>query len=202
MILPKMFVNRNESNNKSSVSKLEYMKGYNKRNRDKQLEYNEQYRTLNKDKLIKKEREYYRKNREIIRIKAKERNRKNRWKRNIYLKKRMERDISFKITHHLRTRLNRVLKRNPKMNTTMNLVGCSKEYLVNYLESQFDDEMSWGNYGKWHIDHIIPCFQFDLSKGEEQKKCFNFNNLRPLWAEYNYSRPKKVLNTSSGGGSQ
>ena len=53
-------------------------------------------------------------------------------------------------------------------------VLCSIEQFKNYLESQFDDEMSWESYSKygWHQDHIIPCSFFDLSKEEEQKKCF------------------------------
>lgn len=34
--------------------------------------------------------------------------------------------------------------------------------------------MNWNNYGVhgWHIDHIIPCYNFNLENPEEQKKCF------------------------------
>ena len=31
---------------------------------------------------------------------------------------------------------------------------------------------------------------FDLSKPSEQKKCFNYTNLQPLWAEENLKKPK------------
>ena len=31
------------------------------------------------------------------------------------------------------------------------------------------------------IDHIKPCIKFDLRNPEEQRKCFHFTNLQPLW---------------------
>ena len=49
--------------------------------------------------------------------------------------------------------------------------------------------MSWDNHGKgkgkWHIDHIRPCASFDLTDLEQQKECFNYSNLQPLWSEDN-----------------
>ncbi len=49
--------------------------------------------------------------------------------------------------------------------------------------------MSWENYGKgkgkWNIDHEIPCRSFDLTKEEEQYKCFHWSNLQPLWEQDN-----------------
>ena len=91
---------------------------------------------------------------------------------------------------NLRIRINLALKGNPKLSTTMKLVGCSIERLKQHLEKQFKMGMSWNNYGKWHIDHIRPCASFDLSKPSEQKKCFNYTNLQPLWAEENLKKPK------------
>jgi hypothetical protein len=50
--------------------------------------------------------------------------------------------------------------------------------------------MSWDNYGikGWHIDHIIPCAAFDLTDPEQQKICFHYTNLRPLYWADNISR--------------
>jgi hypothetical protein len=76
----------------------------------------------------------------------------------------------------------------------MELLGCTIDFFKNHLESKFVEGMSWQNYGKgWHIDHIIPCVSFDLSKPEEQRKCFHFSNLQPLWAVDNIRKGTKIV---------
>ena len=67
------------------------------------------------------------------------------------------------------------------------LVGYTCEDLMTHLESQFKGGMSWGNKGKWHIDHIIPRSRFNVNSPEdaEFKECWALSNLQPLWAEDN-----------------
>lgn len=81
---------------------------------------------------------------------------------------------------------------------TMELIGCSIEHLRDHLESQFTEGMTWENMGQdgWHIDHIKPCFSFDLSKESEQLKCFNWKNLQPLWAKDNWKKGTKILEST------
>ncbi len=79
-----------------------------------------------------------------------------------------------------------------KSERTSSLTGCSVPQLRNWLENRFKSGMSWGNYGQWHIDHIIPCAVFDLSKPEERKKCFHFSNLQPLWDWENHAKNRYV----------
>jgi len=44
---------------------------------------------------------------------------------------------------------------------TMELLGCSLDFLRAYLERQFKRGMTWENHGNaWHIDHIIPLARF------------------------------------------
>ena len=54
--------------------------------------------------------------------------------------------------------------------------------------------MNWKNQGRygWHIDHIKPCSKFDLSDPDQQKKCFNYKNLQPLWKMENVLKDDKV----------
>ena len=101
-------------------------------------------------------------------------------------------NMHFRIKQILYRRINHAIKDNYKSKRTMELIGCSTNYLLNYLESQFDDEMSWSNYGAWHIDHILPCCSFDLSQPEQQKICFHYSNLQPLWARDNLMKGGKV----------
>jgi hypothetical protein len=75
---------------------------------------------------------------------------------------------------------------------TMELTGCSLEELTQYIESKFITGMSWENYGEWHIDHIRPCASFNLEDIEEQKKCFHWSNLQPLWAKDNLRKGSRT----------
>ena len=104
-----------------------------------------------------------------------------------YKYNRTHKDINFHILLNIRSRLYFSIKNKKKENTTLELLGCSIKFLKKYLESNFQSGMSWDNYGKngWEIDHIKPCASFDLSKTEEQRKCFHYTNLQPLWAEDN-----------------
>ena len=50
--------------------------------------------------------------------------------------------------------------------------------------------MSWDNYGKWHIDHIIPIkYKQDCKNPtiEEVAKRLHYTNTQPLWASENMS---------------
>jgi hypothetical protein len=67
--------------------------------------------------------------------------------------------------------------------------------LIKHLESHFTEGMNWDNYGVygWHMDHIIPCAAFDLTKPEDQSKCFHYTNLQPLWAKDNLSKRDTIF---------
>ena len=71
-------------------------------------------------------------------------------------------------------------------------IGCSGKHLVEHLERQFTGKMSWKNYGKWHIDHIIPCAKFDHTDRRQVLVCWNWQNLRPLWARANIKKAASV----------
>jgi putative phage-type endonuclease len=62
-----------------------------------------------------------------------------------------------------------------------------------FLETKFKEGMTWENHGEWHIDHIKPCASFNLLDDYEQKKCFHYKNLQPLWATENLRKGDKEL---------
>ncbi len=92
-----------------------------------------------------------------------------------------------RIALNIRSRIKKVVKSHnaTKNIETNSLLGCTFVDYRKYLESLFDSEMSWDNYGcgpgKWQIDHIKPCILFNLQDPKEQKQCFHYSNTRPLW---------------------
>lgn len=95
----------------------------------------------------------------------------------------------------LRSRIYNVLKTQGIIKTarTEQLLGCSVEFFRQYISGLFQPGMTLENHGKWHIDHIRPCASFDLTDLEQQKQCFNYTNLQPLWAAENISKGAKLL---------
>ena len=78
-----------------------------------------------------------------------------------------------------------------KNKKTEEILGCDFVFIKNYLESKFIDGMSWDNYGKWHVDHIIP---LSSAKTEEDVyKLCHYTNLQPLWCEENLKKGTKIL---------
>ena len=102
-------------------------------------------------------------------------------------------DLDYKLTKCLRARLNAIVSRGmgAKTGSTFDLLACSLDELRTHLEVQFTDEMTWENFGEWHIDHIRPCASFELKDPKQQRECFHFTNLQPLWAEDNLRKSDK-----------
>jgi len=111
----------------------------------------------------------------------------------IYEKNRKKIDAQFKLLKTLRSRLGTAIRsqNSTKNNKTIELLGCSISFLKNFLETKFKEGMTWENHGEWHIDHIKPCASFNLLDEEEQKLCFHYTNLQPLWAYENLSKGSK-----------
>lgn len=106
---------------------------------------------------------------------------------------RKQTDINFKILELQRTRLWKALKGISKSRATKILLGCSLDRLRRHLENQFRSGMAWKNYGPvWHVDHIRPCASFDLTDPEQQKQCFHYSNLQPLFAGENLRKGSNV----------
>lgn len=141
--------------------------GKTKEQKDRQAEVVKQWRINNSEKL----KQYRIDNADALREKKRLAARKK------------STDIQFRILKRLRGRVYMALGRIKKSDTTVNLLGCSLSEFKEYFTSLFTEGMTWEAYmsGFIHIDHKKPCCLFDLTKEDEQRKCFHFSNLQPLW---------------------
>ncbi len=167
-----------EYRNKDINRFREYRKDHYQRNITKMRAEKKKYCDLHKEEKSKYDKIYRENNKENIRG----------YKKN-WLNKNRDNPI-LKIKRNLRRRIHHVLKGELKSDNAFNLIGCNAEFFKKHIESLWTEGMSWNNYSPtgWHIDHKIPCYKFDLSNPEEQKKCFHYTNQRPLWAKDNLSR--------------
>jgi hypothetical protein len=107
----------------------------------------------------------------------------------------------FNLQHVLRERLRGRLRKAVRAvgtyptESARKLCGCTIPELMLHLQSQFKEGMHWNNYGKWHIDHIRPCASFDLTDPEQQRQCFHYTNLQPLWARENIQKGARLITT-------
>lgn len=94
-----------------------------------------------------------------------------------------------------RCRVNNAIRRAgvEKSANTSQLIGTTREGLKRHLESLWALGMDWENYGPkgWHIDHKRPCASFDLTDPAQQRACFHYTNLQPMWATDNHSKGAK-----------
>lgn len=165
---------------------------YYSNNSEEILSDKKQYHTLNKDKIAAQRHERYLVNKDNELYKEKCRN-KQRNRSQV----RREHDIDFKISQNLRSRLWHAIKNDQKAGSAIEDLGCSIEHLKKHLESQFEPDMTWGNYGRkrgircWEIDHIEALSKFDLSDPEQVKTACRYINLQPMWAKDNIRKSNK-----------
>lgn len=186
--------NHREENRNYRIKNADKLKKYLANYRKENPDYYKNWYQENKEEANKKNNEKRRENADAIREGCRRYRKNNREKinkkYNNYIKERKKYDINFKLRLNLRTRIYHAIKSNnaKKYGKSLQLVGCTIKELKQHIENQFIKNMNWNNYGEWQIDHIRPCASFDLTDPEQQKTCFNYMNLQPLWAEENYKK--------------
>jgi hypothetical protein len=155
-------LNHNKLWNKNNKeSTIAHKKKFNKNH----PEYYKEYRTKNKNKLNEK-----------LRTRAKQRRKC---------------DPIFKIKTNYRNRLYDYYKGTNRSKKSKEIIGLEWHEFKSYIESKFEKNMSWENYGEWHIDHIIP---LSSARSElELEKLFHYTNCQPLWASDNLRKSAKVF---------
>jgi hypothetical protein len=160
-----------ESKPETKKRKSENHKKWSEKNKEYLTEYHKQWR----EKNIDKHREYKRKY---------ERNRKTN-------------DPLYKLISNFRTAIYQVLKENrvDKNKSYFDVLQYTPEQLISHLEKQFTSEMTWDNYGQWHVDHILPITSFNIIEmgDDEFMKCWGLNNLQPMWGVENIKKSNKLF---------
>ncbi len=118
------------------------------------------------------------------------------WNNNYYSNRRKI-DPVFKLRCDLRNLIKGTFKKGVnnyiKSDTTENILGCTIEFFINYIQSLFTEGMTLENHGQceecWHFDHIIP---ISSAKTEEEViKLNHYTNFQPLWSRENLSKGNK-----------
>jgi hypothetical protein len=179
------------------ICKREKDKEYYKKNSKKLKEYQKKYRENNKEKIKQDLKKYYIKNKKKIREYQKKYKPIRRKRDN----KRYQEDICFRLRCIVSTSIRSHLKKDSE-HKWFYLPYTSRQ-LKEHLENQFEDWMSWDNYGiinknkkTWQIDHIIPHskLSYDSLEHPNFQKCWALENLRPLEAFKNIKKSNKIEN--------
>ena len=156
---------------KNREKRLQYFSDWQKNNREHLNEYHKEWR----EKNIDKHREYKRK----------------------YEKNRKDTDPLYKLINNFRTAIYQVLKENNinKNGHYFDILKYTPEQLISHLESKFSENMTWDNYGEWHVDHVKPISSFMILKigDEEFMNCWSLGNLQPMWGVDNIKKSNKLL---------
>jgi hypothetical protein len=153
---------------------------YYQNNKDKVKVYKKKHYVINKEKYIEKSLKWCENNKE----KCKE-------VKSVRTQIRKKEDVLFRLKIKLKTDIYKSLKKNKRSKKIEEIIGLSLLEYKKYIENQFEEWMSWDNWGlrTWHIDHIIP---LSSAKTEEEiYKLWDYKNLRPLSAKENLIKSNK-----------
>lgn len=173
-----------------------YYKKHSKKEKQRSIDYNKAHR---KERLELNQ-DYYKKfkRRELARIKTYQRKHKKEIAayRKIYHLKRYKTDPKYHIKKNFSSMVSKRLKRrvsSKKGKSTFSFLPYNAEELMMHLEKQFQQGMTWKNYGEWHVDHKKPdsLFNYTSIEDEEFQKCWALENLQPLWAKENIKKSNK-----------
>ena len=100
-----------------------------------------------------------------------------------------------RLENNMRRRLHKALRNGKSVVSAVKDLGCSMSCFKLYIENQFLPGMTWSNYGKWHLDHVIPVSHFDLTDRMQTLEAFNWLNYQPLWAIDNLKKNNRLGET-------
>jgi hypothetical protein len=109
--------------------------------------------------------------------------------------RRYKTDSLFKLTCAIRSNIKAYIirvqptRQNKKAKTPV-ILGCNYFQFREHIEKQFSAGMTWDNYGKWHLEHLIPA-SYGKTEDEVIELCHH-TNYRPMWGNENISKGNKL----------
>jgi len=111
-----------------------------------------------------------------------------------YMQKRKQEEPLFKFIANYRTRVYKIFSDIDKNFSTKELLGEDLNFIKEWFDFCFSDEMNFGNQGSvWHVDHVIPISKFNAKDEDDVKNCFNWKNLCPLLKFDNISKKDNIM---------
>ena len=182
---------RQVSNRTCSACSLAMTESWASKNKEYRSQYNHEWHLKNRGRRLEYHSAWYRDNKRHKLEYDRRWREENRERRNAnqrrYTKQRRREDHRYAMMRRVRGMLERLVYNHgiSKESDTCQTLGYTADDLIRHLEKQFTKGMDWGNYGEWHIDHIVPVSEH-IRNGETDPAVINcLTNLRPMWASEN-----------------
>ena len=161
-----------KSRKKHYQKNSEKYRKYRQEHKEEKKEYSRKWREDNKESRKKYRQEWEKRNLEKTR------------KYQIKSNRKIRATLRGTLNHRMEVSIRRALKGNKAGRHWETLVGYTLQDLIDRLSVNFQEGMSFENYGEWHIDHRKPQSLFHYETPEEQafRDCWSLANLQPLWA--------------------
>jgi len=166
-----------------------------KQGREQHNEQARQWRENNRGRFNEIQRNY--RETHADEIKAKRTSPKGRKYNRLYNAK-MRKDPVYRMRANVSRQVSHALFResgSKRGESTFKHLPYTPEQLKEHLQAQFDENMTWDNYGDyWHIDHIHPqsLLPYDSLEHPNFQKCWALDNLQPLEKIENIRKSNKL----------
>lgn len=177
---------QNQQSEWNATKRKEYSRAYYASHKPSYERNRKAYYQRHPEEMTAYRKQYYLDNREVLLAQTR-----------AYKDHKIQTDVAFKLECSMRARLSAVLGRigMTKSDRTIKLLGCTTQQLKRHLEGLFYGDMSWDKWGSgpgtFQIDHIMPVGSFDLTNPTEQRRCFCYTNLQPLWWDDHQKKTKR-----------
>ena len=183
----KRYREKEENKLKQQIYMETYGKEYRENNRETLNNKAKVYRNDNVDEEKLRHKIYYDNNKEKIKIYREG----YKTRRTELHREKMLNDSMYKLKHNIRSLISYTFRNEgySKTSKTQDILGCSFEEFKTHIESQWEDWMTWDNYGNpkdgiyelnktWDLDHMV-CISSAITE-QEVIDLNHYTNLQPL----------------------